>query len=572
MGFLMFVLFCSLDILKMCRNLIGFIVIIIIQSISSDIRIKDDFMYCPHSSNDPILKLNDKCDWNQERQVEVKPRLVTDLGFFYRYFHLWTNVKVLSSLVNSVNGIGYECFKSEFTQRTWKSFFGMEHTEINNKTIQLTRTDCERMIATKRCGTMKMTCENDLCYYKTHIRSAFSWLLPTDLHGIECKLTKRAIVVMRNDSVVFNKCKASDLTCRLADSLVIWNNSIIAACPYSKVAKIDNLTPFKNNILFDQKTNHVFKIIKAFSACRDMEIFSTEQGLYLTLDQRADRLASSELDLSDIHKLMLSENDGEFFKSHTDFSSIHKSLCHEHYDKLVGHLNLPSSTFLQFTDNLNVKRVVYSLNRQLFLPKCIPIPEIRLFFLIQSRTDNQLCDSNPRVIFEINGTVQQGLLTHENIISNIQAYSKCSNGNPLKVYRYFPKSNKYYAITSRIAFPLSNRVIRHEELYSNSKEINFPHYNKILDQQDVFNEINVEINNKNSMEIIDQRDNRKVYKSIWNILGNIYNEAIKFVYLLIPFIVIIFVILAFKIAEDLYKRKFNKLITANNTEEEEESF
>ena len=538
--------------------LIGIIILIhkIFNTESTEITsINDDFYYCPQVKTDLIMHVTDKCNL----LAKTNNQYVMDIGSVSNYYNF-----VLTKLINGVNGIAYECFQEEFSLSSWKSFFGMEHSDVVKYTVRLTRIECELMIKSNKCGDKEMICNDNECFYQSVLKPQFTWLSQSVTKGRSCKLSKRKLLAKNADSLVYNNCQIKQLECRTkTGSLIIWYNDIIMKCPYTRLATIVNLTSADNDIYYDPKTRHVFKINNITHDC-GMRLFHSEQGLLITNNHMAQYLNSSEIELSAVHQLMLSETDGEIFETEKEFAAIHKHMCHANYDRLHA-LSKSHNTYQLFEDHIGNRRIVYSWKGAIFLPKCIKIRSVNFTTRGLERTNAGNCGINPYVQFSIDSYSGGGYLRQDGIISNLNQYEICDVTKNLAI-RYFTKNKKYLTIYSDSIIEMSNEIIIPEELHSNMKEINFPHYERILDEIDIYKEMkNAQTPRNDEMHMIENNEleeEKNTTFSVTEFVNNFklidYNKLQK--RLLIALVVIIISIIIIKLIYTWLKRR----ITINN--------
>ena len=449
----------------------------------------DSFMYCPQMDRDMIMHVSNKCDLlGKTKSQFVKPGEVL------------RNIIALAKLVDAVNGIGYECYQQDLTLTSWKTFFGMEHSDTRKHTIRLSRAECELMVKTKKCGDHEMICQETDCVYEPSLKPAFEWLSQSITNAKSCRLTKRKIVAKGGESVVFEQCKATELSCRLqSEAIVIWNKDIIHQCPFQRVAFLDSLQGFENEILYDENTRHVFKVTNVSNVC-NMSLLETEQGLYLSTSRVAAFYTNSQLELTAVHELMLSEADGETFLSHREFAAIHKQMCRENYDRLHA-LSRQENVYMQFVDHQGNRRIVYASKGAIFLPRCVLVRYVNFTSSGFERKGAGLCGVNPLVEFLVDSTKGSGYLRQDGLISNTNQFLPCTEPAAQAV-RYFSQHKKYYRISPMRVEEIINEVITAEELHANMREINFPHYGLILQEIDIYRELQKALMPTNQQQII----------------------------------------------------------------------
>jgi hypothetical protein len=136
----------------------------------------------------------------------------------------------------------------------------------------------------------------------------------------------RVITARTKEENLFHKnCKATDLHCRMEDSIIVWNEDIISKCPYAYVTQ-DSFSHTGDDILYSSVPNHLFKLTNKFTEC-GMEIYGTTEGLYITWDGKVKQFEKSEVELSTVHELILSEQDGAVFNAHLQREALNRRVC-----------------------------------------------------------------------------------------------------------------------------------------------------------------------------------------------------------------------------------------------------
>jgi len=100
----------------------------------------------------------------------------------------------------------------------------------------------------------------------------------------------------------------------MEDSIIIWNKEIINKCPYTYVTK-GAFSHTGDDILFSNVSKHLFKLTNKFTKC-GMEIYGTTEGLFITWDEKVKQFEKSEIELSAVHELILSEQDGAVYNAY----------------------------------------------------------------------------------------------------------------------------------------------------------------------------------------------------------------------------------------------------------------
>ena len=111
-----------------------------------------------------------------------------------------------------------------------------------------------------------------------------------------------------------------------------------------------------------------------------MNMLMTQEGLYLTTEEATGVLLNakqSEVDLSAMHEMLLSESDGSAIKTSKAIDQNKLRLC-EHLATFLKLLTLSSDVFDVFRDSKGIEHVFYSLEGLIYLPKCHQVKNITI--------------------------------------------------------------------------------------------------------------------------------------------------------------------------------------------------
>jgi hypothetical protein len=242
------------------------------------------------------------------------------------------NVHVIAKLSHEVSGDSYTCSKKEVTVTTFENFVGARHIEKIEKTITLDEDDCRDMVRKKECEWEKMTCEGSRCDYDGTPKEDYAWMRTTTTKGVICSFYKRRLIALTQDSKVFDTdCRVKDFSCKGTTSITIWDKSAVIACPYQHMAKISEVEIIENNIMQDSTSQYAYKIDK-ITIC-GFEAYKTTDDLLLVLDTyliHGQQLPKADVELANIHTLMLAENDGRSLAVRQAIDKVRKEICKDH--------------------------------------------------------------------------------------------------------------------------------------------------------------------------------------------------------------------------------------------------
>lgn len=128
-----------------------------------------------------------------------------------------------------------------------------------------------------------MHCENGICRHTKEPEPQYKWMADITTKGFICTFFKRPLLGTREDSILIDAAKSScrfvDEYCRLAESIVVWDEHIRHQCPFRVVATAQ-FEHHTNSLIVNQEMNLFFQITATISEC-GMKIYRTAEGLYL---------------------------------------------------------------------------------------------------------------------------------------------------------------------------------------------------------------------------------------------------------------------------------------------------
>jgi len=164
---------------------------------------------------------------------------------------------------------------------TW--YFSVTEYEYSEN-VELSRIECEAMVESKMCNNKQMQCDYESCIHIGKFEfSTFQWNQRIRQETYDCKVKKIAILTDKLDKPLFNShsgnCRANSLQCKLYDSIIIWNQSIINSCDMSIIKMGYNYT-FRNNILYSQEDKLLFELTDPEINC-NVKTYKTTDNLYI---------------------------------------------------------------------------------------------------------------------------------------------------------------------------------------------------------------------------------------------------------------------------------------------------
>ena len=162
----------------------------------------------------------------------------------------------------------------------------------NLATLELTKEDCLEMARTKRCDSKNaMKCQGDYCTYTDSPKIDYEWMVEKVYEWFSCEMYAVPIESENKESRILSihhtlsSCHVTDNYCKLKDSIIVWTNEVIKACPYSLVEAV--LLENFGGILTSDKENKLFQITEQKTICQNITVYYTSEGFYLTTDQKS---------------------------------------------------------------------------------------------------------------------------------------------------------------------------------------------------------------------------------------------------------------------------------------------
>jgi len=140
-------------------------------------------------------------------------------------------------MAHEVHGVGYECTKIGIRMKAVQFLFGGTDLSYKEFPIKLSNMKCKLMVESRKCGENAMVCEENKCEFNGKPEPSYSIWSETREVGYYCKIQPKMIEARNITSRLFNSpCLATDLSCTLGHKIVIWNETVIHKCAYSKMS------------------------------------------------------------------------------------------------------------------------------------------------------------------------------------------------------------------------------------------------------------------------------------------------------------------------------------------------
>jgi hypothetical protein len=428
---------------------------------------KEDFYFCetPELRTGKIIDINNMCSTKIVKGNRYFDFVVRNGGL--------DGIHLMSRMGNQVKGKAYECSKEAIEVTSSENFFGSQTVTQQTKTIDLSESECKRMISENYCESSKMECNEYTCAYDGTPKPKFAWMRTTTETGYRCEVKTRIITAHSVSDRLFGKnCPADKYTCSTGRSRLVWDKSIVHECPLNYISTLNGLSNDGNDILYSMSKNLAFQINGHSTMC-GMKVYTTTEGLYLTAANNATKLPKPEFDQREINEMIISENDATKYRHFLDMVQIEATVCKRMKDLLVI-TRQNRRGYFRINDRVGRQLIFYSENDVIMVPKCVKVNPTEINY------DETKCR------FQMKFANKTAYIVENNILTQ-QASSKCGQESSL----YLPMSGKIVSIKDgKIEITDAREEVKVDSLgLQKIYEINFPHQGQILDNTDILEEI-----------------------------------------------------------------------------------
>ena len=362
--------------------------------------IKDNFRLCNPNVEPHQFVALDNCLATENNAKDFRTDTFGSDIVFDTFWHDFKSSKarLIARNTHQVYGIGYECTKKIHQYLTYKSIFGAESMEKESElVIFLTKDECKTMVESKRCEKYNMDCEvstnNDElththCEYKSKTMLSYAWMRTLRFEQVSCEFRKKLIYAKHSSDLLFDgRCNASDLYCKLTDSIITWDKDIIDECPFSHVVDIDvrreneQGKPYPKNIIMERYSMGAYEIVGVIQECKKIPMYTTSSGLYILKDlnlELSHHKHESEIHL--LNALQIAEQDGNRIRQFFYDYELRLNLeCQVKTNALKIIAATQDDKFFVMRDNKGKNEAVFYTNNGLvFLPSCVLIDSIQI--------------------------------------------------------------------------------------------------------------------------------------------------------------------------------------------------
>ena len=388
---------------------------------------------------------------------------------------------------NKIDGDTYVCKKYITKVITYTGFFGSEYIDRYTEIQSVNRGECEYLVDTKKCGETQMTCMGNTCTTHIEPNPEFAWLRTVTKTALNCIIYTVPIHANDNNIVLFEgvngPCRPKDLQCKFNDGVVIWSKVIIHECPLIYIAsgyfvQHNDVIHTKNKIqttMKNEATHLLFQLVNNVSEC-NIALFSTSEGLYVSNQQiNITNFDTNVVDPSTIEQLTLADND---YTANT-LTELNQKISNTNNQKqcflfqsLLRTISQIEDAFHAIHDLEGNDLIIYSLNHNLYLPRCITITNFTIVNGTEYCFDDFPVMLSPKTMAFL---TPNGILRKTSKITTCQSKPIETNIQDKYLVR---KTNTNISITMINATELYTMKIKNNEWI----QTNYQH-NKILTEQ-----------------------------------------------------------------------------------------
>ena len=304
-------------------------------------------------------------------------------------------------------------------------------------------------------------------------------------------------------------------------------------------------------MIINQKRRWLLKIDKRSSECKDyfknkldnkfengLPIFKTTEGLYVSFKNESINLRLN-LNLGETvkHELILAESDGKAFSEMQYLDNVKRQIC-ELSLLIINSLTIKDDSFHKIpTGNDNKSLIIYIKNKKAYIATCILVNNI-----IPIEMDKK-CYKDIPIKYSKNNITGIGFLTESKIIRTDSKIIDC-----LHAYKEISFENEQEEIIydkGKIRINKINNILNIGEVIQNSDFLNFPHFQGLIEENIIHDEI-IFVDNKSysTQEYENYNSELTINWSGLNINFKIYKIVVGFIIIIIGGI-LIFVIIKF---------------------------
>ena len=339
-----------------------------------------------------------------------------------------------------IKGTAWICKKFKIQVVTDTGFFGHSSLSVQSLPEHISARECEFMVRAKKCDDYNMVCNDNSCYYQVSPLPVYRWMQTMTVTRINC-LVKNTFIRAVDDTVTLfegikGACHANDLSCPMLDGIIIWDKKIIHKCDLQYIesgwfTRSNNIIYTSNKVnttLKSTATHLLFQLETVDTTCQ-VSGYNTSQGLWVTSQRINVRdYDIAPVDSTMIEHLTLSDSDYSWHILEKNTQQVNVDQAYSQCQLLQSILNLlelNEDTFHTIYDLNGDSLITYTVNANLYVPRCTPISTIYLL----NNSDKCFLDI-PVLIYDQNTRKNfTAFLTYTGLLRKTSKLIKCANRN-----------------------------------------------------------------------------------------------------------------------------------------------
>jgi hypothetical protein len=391
---------------------IAFVVFTLIMT-TTGMRVDGNFYFC-ENENAPLVDFGSACN---------KMHTIGQTRFL--------EVTVLHKLHNNIFGYGYKCARTNRLYEFKTDLFNNPQVQEEAHEISLSSNDCWDMVRMNKCDDKNIECEGNKCFAEHKPEPEFRWMNKIVRKGFKCSYEIILIQAENEEATLFKSshhCTIRDWSCRLHNSIIVWNASLIHECPFEEINTI-NMVQTSNNTLISSAHNLLFsihKVHKEYETKCKADMHETTEGLYVIMtpltENKTFEFKRSNLSLDNFeikNDLFLSSIDSNSFKMLSLYFSISNTIC-EITKQLIETTVANKEGYAQV--RIGKKSIIlYTNNGLSYVPHCIQIKTIEV------KEEVDICHEGLKVSIKIKDKNKDAFMDKNGIITSYSKRTSCLN-------------------------------------------------------------------------------------------------------------------------------------------------
>lgn len=481
-----------------------FFVISLKLTISEQIKVDGQFDYCLDSYHKTPIDRDNVCQLKNYHSQ--KKSVVDELNkVVYGAFGVKTkkDLKVISVDVFTkenitVEGVGYEC---EMKIDHWSfglTFFGYKWQTVVQEVVQLQPKECAKMIQSNECDGKTMKCADGICEFRESVVDDYSYFYTVKKDIKTCIVKKRTITAKNKEAFLFgSKCTVTDYSCRMLNSIIIWDKHVLQTCPFKRFLKAVDFT-IRGTSLHNDEHGLLLKMRNVETNC-NTQMIRTFEGAYIMRGNNEEFYLKTSLPdtdkavaLKEFQELNMASLDYIQYKQSTK-NRRHFSRDCQNFKYLLQQASSVNDRYFKFNDFNGAETIIYSLYGELYKTSCNKITEI---YIDTNITD---CYLDFQVTATINNRNRSAFLTHYGIVKTHSQKINCLKETIRKIK--IPNTNKMILNKNNVQQVVDEKDFQLEKLTFLNFEIDKQINHDYVLRESMYNMFH-EYDNKESIENI----------------------------------------------------------------------